>query len=120
MNARSMNRASLMYQSGSAVKAFVVANSIVKAFVVRTLIQIPCRNPDISGGRHQTSGEAHDPDDRKGGSRVRSVRLFHFKRVSRCGGMFSTNELSFSVQVTTTSSVSQAGLDSCLFHRTQP
>ena len=24
----------------------------------------------------QTTGEAHDPDDRKGGSRVRSVRLF--------------------------------------------
>ena len=25
---------------------------------------------------NQTTGEAHDPDDRKGGSRVRSVRLF--------------------------------------------
>ena len=24
----------------------------------------------------KTTGEAHDPDDRKGGSRVRSVRLF--------------------------------------------
>ena len=31
----------------------------------------------------QTTGEAHDPDDRKGGSRVHSVRLF-YKRVSRC------------------------------------
>ena len=53
-----------------------------------TVNEIAYRARDTGGGSRtgytqrrlnisiQTTGEAHDPDDRKGGSRVRSVRLF--------------------------------------------
>eukprot|EP01043_Picozoa_sp_COSAG02_P023148 COSAG02_NODE_1228_length_13776_cov_5.546864_3_plen_76_part_00 len=40
----------------------------------------------------ETLGEAHDPDDRKGGSRVRSVRLF-FKKESHAAFFLSLKHI---------------------------